>query len=66
MTRLQDLYEIGGQSPWLDNLRRDWLEDGQLAELLALGVRGITSNPTIFANAISEPGHLRRPVPRAR
>ena len=33
MTRLQDLYEIGGQSPWLDNLRRDWLEGGQLAEL---------------------------------
>ena len=53
MTRLQDLYEIGGQSPWLDNLRRDWLQGGQLAELLALGVRGITSNPTIFANAIS-------------
>jgi transaldolase len=55
MTRLQDLYEIGGQSPWLDNLRRDWLKGGQLAELIELGVRGITSNPTIFANAIS--GH---------
>ena len=55
MTRLQDLYEIGGQSPWLDNLRRDWLKDGRLAELIRLGVRGITSNPTIFANAIS--GH---------
>ncbi len=53
MTRLQDLYDIGGQSPWLDNLRRDWLQGGQLAELLALGVRGITSNPTILANAIS-------------
>ncbi len=54
MTRLQDLYEIGGQSPWLDNLRRDWLHDGQLAELVALGVRGITSNPTIFAKAMSD------------
>ena len=54
MTKLQDLYTIGGQSPWLDNLRRDWIEDGQLAELLALGVRGITSNPTIFAKAMSE------------
>ena len=54
MTRLQDLYTIGGQSPWLDNLRRDWIEDGQLAELLALGVRGITSNPTIFAKAMTE------------
>ena len=53
MTRLHDLYDIGGQSPWLDNLRRDWLEDGQLAELVSIGVRGITSNPTIFANAIS-------------
>jgi transaldolase len=54
MTKLQDLYTIGGQSPWLDNLRRDWIEDGQLAALLALGVRGITSNPTIFAKAMTE------------
>ena len=54
MTRLQDLYEIGGQSPWLDNLRRDWLQDGQLAELVAGGVRGITSNPTIFAKAMTD------------
>lgn len=53
MTRLQDLYAVGGQSPWLDNLRRDWIEDGQLADFLALGVRGITSNPTILAKAIS-------------
>ncbi|HEV8065081.1 MAG TPA: transaldolase, partial [Acidimicrobiales bacterium] len=53
MTRLTDLYDIGGQSPWLDNLRRDWLHSGQLADLIKLGVRGITSNPTIFANAIS-------------
>jgi transaldolase len=54
MTQLQDLYTIGGQSPWLDNLRRDWIEDGQLAALLALGVRGMTSNPTIFAKAMTE------------
>ena len=53
MTRLHELYDIGGQSPWLDNLRRDWLEDGQLAELVSTGVRGITSNPTILANAIN-------------
>ena len=54
MTRLQDLYEIAGQSPWLDNLRRDWIHGGQLQELLELGVRGITSNPTIFAKAMSD------------
>ncbi len=53
MTRLQDLYDIAGQSPWLDNLRRDWLQDGRLAQMIADGVRGITSNPTILANAIS-------------
>ncbi|MEI6701842.1 MAG: transaldolase [Actinomycetota bacterium] len=53
MTKLQELFEEGGQSPWLDNLRRDWIEDGQLANLIERGVRGITSNPTIFAKAIS-------------
>src|ERR1700731_502058 len=53
MTRLQDLYDIAGQSPWLDNLRRDWLQDGKLADLVQKGVRGITSNPTILAKAIS-------------
>jgi transaldolase len=52
MTRWQQLFDQGGQSPWLDNLRRDWLENGHLRELVARGVRGVTSNPTIFANAI--------------
>jgi len=52
MTRLHDLYDNGRQSPWLDNLRRDWIGNGRLAELVAEGVRGITSNPTIFAKAI--------------
>ncbi|HUC05936.1 MAG TPA: transaldolase [Acidimicrobiales bacterium] len=53
MTRLHELYDIGGQSPWLDNLRRDWIKGGQLAERIAQGVRGVTSNPTILAKAIS-------------
>ena len=52
MTTLQDLYERQGQSPWLDNLRRDWVEDGTLAGLVGQGIRGVTSNPTIFAKAI--------------
>jgi transaldolase len=50
---LQDLYARQGQSPWLDNLRRDWLQDGTLADLVAKGIRGVTSNPTIFAKAIA-------------
>jgi transaldolase len=52
MTRLHDLYQVQGQSPWLDNLRRDWLEDGTLAGLVDQGIRGVTSNPTILAKAI--------------
>ena len=31
MTTLTELYEVGGQSPWLDNVRRDWLRDGTMA-----------------------------------
>src|ERR1700728_4661182 len=52
MTKLQSLYQDLGQSPWLDNLRRDWLRNGHLAGLVSSGVRGVTSNPTIFATAI--------------
>ncbi|MDA8342582.1 MAG: transaldolase [Actinomycetota bacterium] len=52
MTNLQRLHDEAGQSPWLDNLRRDWLGDGTLAALVDQGIRGVTSNPTIFAKAI--------------
>ena len=52
MTRLHDLYAEHGQSPWLDNLRRGWITDGELARWVDDGVRGITSNPTIFQKAI--------------
>lgn len=52
MTRLHDLYTQCGQSPWLDNLRRDWLASGRLADLVGTGIRGVTSNPTILAKAI--------------
>ncbi len=49
---LQRLYDDYGQSPWLDNLARPLLKDGSIARLIAEGVRGITSNPTIFQHAI--------------
>jgi len=52
VTKLHDLYDEFGQSPWLDNLRRDYLRGGHLHELVEQGVRGVTSNPTIFAKAI--------------
>ncbi|MGA3216743.1 MAG: transaldolase [Acidimicrobiales bacterium] len=53
MTRLEDLYNRAGQSPWLDNLKRSYLSSGRLAELVSSGVRGLTSNPTIMAKAIA-------------
>ena len=53
MSKLDNLFKEYGQSPWIDNLRRDWLEDGTLAALVANGVRGVTSNPAIFAKAFA-------------
>jgi len=50
--RLQHLYHEFGQSPWLDNLKRGYLTSGQLEALVARGIRGLTSNPTIFQKAI--------------
>ncbi|UDY36414.1 transaldolase [Dermatobacter hominis] len=52
MGRLQDLYTEQGQSPWLDNLKRGWLADGEIQRWIDRGVRGITSNPSIFQKAI--------------
>jgi transaldolase len=52
MTKLHELFDQQGQSPWIDNLKRSFLTGGRLAELVGIGVRGVTSNPTIFAKAI--------------
>jgi transaldolase len=47
------LNEIG-QSVWLDNLSRSLINSGELKRLIDEdGLRGITSNPTIFQKAIS-------------
>lgn len=50
--RLKRLSSQTGQSPWLDNLTRGALQSGELAALIDAGVRGLTSNPTIFQKAI--------------
>ncbi len=43
-----------GQSLWLDNLSRSLIRDGTLAKLIAEdGVSGVTSNPSIFQNAVA-------------
>ena len=42
-----------GQSVWYDNIQRGLLVNGALAGMIARGeIRGVTSNPTIFMNAI--------------
>ncbi len=51
-TNLHALFAEQGQSPWLDNLRRGWIHGGELQAWLDKGVRGITSNPSIFQKAI--------------
>lgn len=51
--RLRSLHVDHGQSPWIDNLRRRHLTDGTLAGYIDRGVRGLTSNPSIFQQAIT-------------
>ncbi|MGH9128626.1 MAG: transaldolase [Acidimicrobiales bacterium] len=52
MTKLNELFDTQGQSPWIDNLKRSYVTEGELARLAGEGIRGVTSNPTIFAKAI--------------
>jgi transaldolase / glucose-6-phosphate isomerase len=43
-----------GQSPWMDYVRRDLLTSGQLKKYIDDdGLRGMTSNPSIFEKAIT-------------
>jgi transaldolase/glucose-6-phosphate isomerase len=54
MNRLKALLEFG-QSVWIDYLRRDFLLGGGLKRLIEEdGLRGMTSNPSIFEKAIGE------------
>src|SRR5918912_3256878 len=49
---IQELHKQG-QSLWLDNIRRQLITSGELARLLDDGLRGVTSNPSIFEKAVS-------------
>jgi transaldolase len=52
-TTVQQLDDFG-QSVWIDHISRSLLKTGRLKELIGQGVRGLTSNPTIFDKAISK------------
>ena len=51
-TNAERAYREFGQSLWYDNLERGLLRSGAFQALLDAGVRGCTSNPTIFEKAI--------------
>ncbi len=52
-TPLQQLAE-NGQSPWIDYMSRSFVRGGDLEGLVADGILGVTSNPTIFQAAIAD------------
>ncbi len=51
-TNAERVHREFGQSLWYDNLERGLLRSGAFQALVAAGVRGCTSNPTIFEKAI--------------
>lgn len=52
MTKMHEL-AVAGQSVWLDYIRRAFLDAGKLNDLVSKGLRGVTSNPSIFKQAIT-------------
>ncbi len=52
MSKLRQLSDEYGQSPWLDDVKRGYLTGGQFSRLLDAGIRGVTTNQTIFTKAI--------------
>lgn len=54
MDSIARLHQLG-QSLWYDNIHRKFIESGELKKLIDRGdIRGVTSNPTIFNNAIAK------------
>ena len=54
-TPIQAAAELG-HSIWYDNLQRSMLTSGDLAAMISDGLRGMTSNPTIFEKAMGHSG----------
>ena len=52
--RISELFLQEGQSAWQDDISRDMLNQGAIARAISeTGIRGLTSNPTIFEKAIA-------------
>ncbi|MES2161915.1 MAG: transaldolase [Pseudomonadota bacterium] len=65
-SRLRAVGDLG-QQIWLDNLSRNLLASGQLADLIAAdGIQGLTSNPAIFYHAIQHDSAYQAALPQLR
>jgi transaldolase len=53
MTKINELADLG-QAIWLDYIRRSFIQQGDLQALVDKGLRGVTSNPSIFEKAIAQ------------
>ncbi len=60
-TKIQQLAEFG-QSVWLDYISRSLIATGKLQGMVDQGLRGMTSNPTIFDKAISTSNDYDRKI----
>lgn len=57
--------EACGQSPWLDFLKRSLIEKGELHTMIEReGIKGVTSNPSIFEKAIGESDEYKEALQR--
>ena len=54
-TKLHHLLDLG-QSIWMDYIRREMITSGELRDYVDRGLRGLTSNPSIFMKAITGGG----------
>src|SRR6195256_4328635 len=64
MKSTKQLHDLG-QSLWLDNITRELLNSGTLKRYIDdLSVTGLTSNPTIFANAIKKSAMYEEDISR--
>jgi transaldolase len=50
---LHRLHAEQDQSPWIDFIDRELISSGKLEQFVDDGIRGLTSNPTIFAKAVA-------------
>ena len=52
MSNLHELQQ-GGQSPWLNYMRREFIESNELRQCIEMGIEGITVNAAVFADTIT-------------